>query len=337
MILSSTVNGEISKLFLFTSKKKPCKNLENRYVRTIMQWTVRFNTKQEKCQKVEFRRHPTVTDQSSVYSSQERYRTAINVPRPYRLTWIKVHCTGTAFTSLPHYFNNDIRFICFDQYHSKELIHLLNQIERDQPLYIAEDYKGIKSLLFIITGMSRLLISLCVIDIKITCHHYGMMTRTWPDHFFDHQIYLNFFEILVPIDGSYFSHSHPEIWRSKIGYLRRNKTINNISVILSYYFKTIYKSVVFSLIWISYLNDNWRITDLILTFKQNLFSKVIWSSTFNCPLFAVIFLQVRHVLTYSHNCNWRLLPRLWWTHLQWSGVVIKCLQLFVFWRRNDEV
>ncbi len=33
-------------------------------------------------------------------------------------------------------------------------------------------------------------------------------------------IYLNFFEILVPVDGSYFSHSHPEIWHSKIGYLR---------------------------------------------------------------------------------------------------------------------
>ncbi len=29
-------------------------------------------------------------------------------------------------------------------------------------------------------------------------------------------------EILVPIDGSYFSHSHPEIWRSKIRYLRRS-------------------------------------------------------------------------------------------------------------------
>ncbi len=34
-----------------------------------------------------------------------------------------------------------------------------------------------------------------------------------------------------------------------------NKTINNISVIFSYYFKTRYKSVVFSL-WISYLNEN---------------------------------------------------------------------------------
>ncbi len=44
----------------------------------------------------------------------------------------------------------------------------------------------------------------------------------WPDHFFDHPTYLNFFEILVPIDGSYFSHSHPEIWRSTIRYLRRN-------------------------------------------------------------------------------------------------------------------
>ncbi len=32
----------------------------------------------------------------------------------------------------------------------------------------------------------------------------------------------NIFEILEPIDVSYFSHSHPEIWRSKIGYLRRN-------------------------------------------------------------------------------------------------------------------
>ncbi len=44
----------------------------------------------------------------------------------------------------------------------------------------------------------------------------------WPDHFFDHPNYLNFFEILVPIDGSYFCHSHPEIWRSKFGYLWRN-------------------------------------------------------------------------------------------------------------------
>ncbi len=45
-----------------------------------------------------------------------------------------------------------------------------------------------------------------------------------PDHFFDHPIatYLNFFEVLVPIDGSYFSHAHPEIWCSKIGHLRRN-------------------------------------------------------------------------------------------------------------------
>ncbi len=34
--------------------------------------------------------------------------------------------------------------------------------------------------------------------------------------------YLKVFEILVPIDGSYFSHLHPEIWCSKIGYLQRN-------------------------------------------------------------------------------------------------------------------
>ncbi len=34
--------------------------------------------------------------------------------------------------------------------------------------------------------------------------------------------YLKVFEILVPIDGSYFSHSHPEIWHSKIGYFLRN-------------------------------------------------------------------------------------------------------------------
>ncbi len=40
---------------------------------------------------------------------------------------------------------------------------------------------------------------------------------------FEYLTYLNFFfEIVVPIDGSYFSHSHPEIWRSKIGYLQRN-------------------------------------------------------------------------------------------------------------------
>ncbi len=40
--------------------------------------------------------------------------------------------------------------------------------------------------------------------------------------FFDHPTCLNFFEMLVPIDGSYFSHSHPEMLRSKIGYLQRN-------------------------------------------------------------------------------------------------------------------
>ena len=51
----------------------------------------------------------------------------------------------------------------------------------------------------------------------------------WPDHFFDHSTYLNFSEILVPIDGSYFAHTHPEIWRSKIGSLQRNnkKRVNN--------------------------------------------------------------------------------------------------------------
>ena len=98
----------------------------------------------------------------------------------------------------------------------------------------------------------------------------------WPDHFFDHLTWLNFFEILIPKDDSYFSHSHPEIWHSKIGYLRRNNqkrvniinkvwysTIhiqsikNNISVIFSNYFKIRYKSVAFSL-WMSYLNENWR-------------------------------------------------------------------------------
>ena len=40
--------------------------------------------------------------------------------------------------------------------------------------------------------------------------------------FFDHLTYLNFFEISVPIDGSYFSYSHFAVWRSKIRYLRRN-------------------------------------------------------------------------------------------------------------------
>ncbi len=44
----------------------------------------------------------------------------------------------------------------------------------------------------------------------------------WPDHFFDPPTYLKVFEILVPKDDSYFSHSRPEIWRSKIGYLQRN-------------------------------------------------------------------------------------------------------------------
>ncbi len=29
--------------------------------------------------------------------------------------------------------------------------------------------------------------------------------------------YIKVFEILVPIDGSYFSHSRPGIWRSKLG------------------------------------------------------------------------------------------------------------------------
>ena len=43
-----------------------------------------------------------------------------------------------------------------------------------------------------------------------------------PDHFFDHLTYLNFFDILVPIDGLCFSHSHPEIWCSKIWDLQRN-------------------------------------------------------------------------------------------------------------------
>ncbi len=37
--------------------------------------------------------------------------------------------------------------------------------------------------------------------------------------FFTLPTYLKVFEILVPIDGSYFSHSHPEIWHSKIGNL----------------------------------------------------------------------------------------------------------------------
>ncbi len=54
-----------------------------------------------------------------------------------------------------------------------------------------------------------------------------------------------------------------------------NKTLNNISGIFPYYFKTRYKSVVFSL-WMSYLHENWP----LLKFKQNLFSKIIWSSTF---------------------------------------------------------
>ena len=36
------------------------------------------------------------------------------------------------------------------------------------------------------------------------------------------QTYLKVFVISVPIDGSYFSHAHPEIWCSKIGHLRRN-------------------------------------------------------------------------------------------------------------------
>ncbi len=33
----------------------------------------------------------------------------------------------------------------------------------------------------------------------------------WPDHFFELSAYLKVFEILELIDGSYFSHSHPEI------------------------------------------------------------------------------------------------------------------------------
>ncbi len=92
----------------------------------------------------------------------------------------------------------------------------------------------------------------------------------WPDHFFDHPTYRNFFEISVPINGSNFSHSHPEIWHSKIGHLQRNyqkcvtqltsvvtsnhthETINKKRGIFSYYFKTRYKPVFFSL-WPSFL------------------------------------------------------------------------------------
>ncbi len=53
-----------------------------------------------------------------------------------------------------------------------------------------------------------------------------------------------------------------------------NKTINTISVIFSYYFKTRYKFVVFSL-WMSYLNEllEWKLT-LSLSFNKIYFLKL---------------------------------------------------------------
>ncbi len=62
-------------------------------------------------------------------------------------------------------------------------------------------------------------------SMNVRCMYVQSNTQVkgaWQDHFFDHPTYLNLFEILVPIDGSYFSHSDPEIWHSKIGYLWRN-------------------------------------------------------------------------------------------------------------------
>ncbi len=63
----------------------------------------------------------------------------------------------------------------------------------------------------------------------------------WPDQFLDHTTHLNLFQILVLIDGYYFSHSHTEIWHSKIEFYEEiikrtvvtklNKTINNMTVI----------------------------------------------------------------------------------------------------------
>ena len=50
----------------------------------------------------------------------------------------------------------------------------------------------------------------------------------WPNHVLTTRFTSTFFEILVPTSDSYFSHSHLEIWHSKIGYLRRNnKKVSN--------------------------------------------------------------------------------------------------------------
>ena len=94
--------------------------------------------------------------------------------------------------------------------------------------------------------------------------HDVLVEVAWPDHFLTTRLTSTFFEILVQTDGSYFSHSHPEIWvfTPKLGICEEiittvsneqsvlttlNKTINNI--LFSYYFKPRYKSVVFHFGW----------------------------------------------------------------------------------------
>ncbi len=81
--------------------------------------------------------------------------------------------------------------------------------------------------------LGKNIVELCICkycNIVLLFYLWGNVTSTdlfvenfikgaWPDHFFDHPTYLNFFEILVPIDGSYFSHSYPEIWHPESGYL----------------------------------------------------------------------------------------------------------------------
>ncbi len=56
-------------------------------------------------------------------------------------------------------------------------------------------------------------------------YRYDVIKGPWPDHFFDPPTYLKLLKILVPIDGSYFSHSHPEIgysWRNNQKHVKLN-------------------------------------------------------------------------------------------------------------------
>ncbi len=75
-----------------------------------------------------------------------------------------------------------------------------------------------------------------------------------------------FLEILIPIDGSYFSHSYSEVWRSTIGYLRRSNQ-NNLSVTFSYYFNTRFKSA----LQFFTLDELLKCKLTLIKCKQNLF------------------------------------------------------------------